>query len=171
MRKCKKCGETKSLADFYKQKGHREGVPDYVRRTCKECERLRIYARRQDNLAAYRERERDRARALPAEVKRQKARDHYSKNRERVIARQLARRAQRLGAEAVLVERDEILERDNNRCRECKTDLRGQTWHLDHIVPLALGGTHTWGNLQALCAPCNWSKGARLAGQIALPVG
>ena len=33
---------------------------------------------------------------------------------------------------------------------------------IDHIIPLALGGHHSIGNLWTLCRPCNSSKGARL---------
>lgn len=32
---------------------------------------------------------------------------------------------------------------------------------IDHILPIALGGTSDPGNLQILCAPCNRSKGAK----------
>ena len=32
--------------------------------------------------------------------------------------------------------------------------------HLDHIIPLALGGLHDDDNFQVLCAPCNQSKSA-----------
>lgn len=34
--------------------------------------------------------------------------------------------------------------------------------HIDHYIPLARGGTHTLDNLRAACAPCNFSKGAKL---------
>jgi 5-methylcytosine-specific restriction endonuclease McrA len=34
--------------------------------------------------------------------------------------------------------------------------------HLDHIVPRARGGADTAENLQLLCPPCNWRKGARM---------
>jgi 5-methylcytosine-specific restriction endonuclease McrA len=42
----------------------------------------------------------------------------------------------------------------------------GLTWMpnaptLDHIIALANGGTHTWGNVQLACADCNSHKGDR----------
>lgn len=44
-------------------------------------------------------------------------------------------------------------------CVLCETEPATQR---DHIVPLALGGLHTPGNIQYTCAPCNQSKGSKL---------
>tara|TARA_R110001606_G_scaffold350278_1_gene500397 strand:+ start:333 stop:851 length:519 start_codon:yes stop_codon:yes gene_type:complete len=33
--------------------------------------------------------------------------------------------------------------------------------HIDHIVPISHGGTHSIGNLTGACASCNLSKGAK----------
>jgi len=52
-----------------------------------------------------------------------------------------------------------ILERDGARCRYCgRTDA---PLHIDHITPIARGGSNELANLQVLCAPCNRAKGAR----------
>lgn len=50
-----------------------------------------------------------------------------------------------------------VFERDNYTCRIC-----GATEHLsvDHVVPLYLGGTNDFENLQTLCLSCNCRKGA-----------
>lgn len=45
-------------------------------------------------------------------------------------------------------------------CVYCKCDIT-QKNHLDHIMPLVLGGTHTADNVQLLCPPCNLSKGGK----------
>jgi len=42
----------------------------------------------------------------------------------------------------------------------CKQPL-GDDYHLDHIMPLALGGSNTDNNIQLLRARCNVSKGAK----------
>jgi 5-methylcytosine-specific restriction endonuclease McrA len=46
------------------------------------------------------------------------------------------------------------------RCPVCRCSL-GRSYHVDHVQPLAAGGTNHKENLQLLCAPCNKSKSAR----------
>lgn len=46
------------------------------------------------------------------------------------------------------------------KCACCKQPL-GNDYHLDHIVPLALGGTNTDDNMQLLRQRCNNQKGAK----------
>lgn len=48
----------------------------------------------------------------------------------------------------------------SGKCACCGKDLNG-TYHVDHIMPLAIGGSNWPDNLQALCAFCNQSKGAK----------
>lgn len=33
--------------------------------------------------------------------------------------------------------------------------------HIDHIVPLAKGGAHTWDNIRMICKSCNFAKNDR----------
>jgi 5-methylcytosine-specific restriction endonuclease McrA len=42
----------------------------------------------------------------------------------------------------------------------CKKHL-GKDYHLDHIMPLALGGANTDNNIQLLRKQCNWQKHAK----------
>ena len=51
----------------------------------------------------------------------------------------------------------EILEYQDNKCAFCRQ--YANEWHLDHIVPLVHGGSHTRDNLQVLCKSCNLKKG------------
>jgi len=51
--------------------------------------------------------------------------------------------------------REQILARDRHRCRICGKPAA----HVDHITPVASGGTEHPGNLRALCANCNLEKG------------
>ena len=66
------------------------------------------------------------------------------------------------------VTRAKVIIRDNGICQICgkvcdENDLRWGSLGpdfptLDHIIPLAKGGTHTWGNVQCACAICNSDK-------------
>lgn len=53
-----------------------------------------------------------------------------------------------------------LLNLQKNLCAVCKINLRAG-YHVDHIIPLANGGSNDKGNLQILCASCNTSKGAK----------
>jgi len=58
--------------------------------------------------------------------------------------------------------RNEVLKRDGYRCVRCgaskdDTDVRLE---IDHILPVAKGGTNDIDNLQTLCHDCNINKGA-----------
>lgn len=54
----------------------------------------------------------------------------------------------------------DLYELQDGRCAACTARLSSK-YHIDHIVPLANGGTNYIANIQLLCAPCNLSKGAR----------
>ncbi len=44
-------------------------------------------------------------------------------------------------------------------CAACTQKIdAGKAWDIDHILPLALGGTNEPHNLQVLCRPCHRSK-------------
>jgi hypothetical protein len=54
--------------------------------------------------------------------------------------------------------RFEILRRDNFACRYCGTPAPKAELHIDHVVPVALGGTNDPSNLTAACTDCNAGK-------------
>lgn len=61
----------------------------------------------------------------------------------------------RMSSEKRTRRRRQVLARDGSACRECgATDSPT----IDHIVPLAQGGTSDLGNLQVLCRRCNHRK-------------
>lgn len=59
------------------------------------------------------------------------------------------------GAELATIRRDQ-----KNKCAYCHTILNEDA-EVDHIVPLARGGSNWPSNLQWLCQGCNLSKGAK----------
>lgn len=57
-----------------------------------------------------------------------------------------------------------IYESQRGICINCKIKIPKSgkhRYHIDHIVPLAKGGTNNADNLQILCRSCNCSKGAK----------
>ncbi|MBA3833743.1 MAG: HNH endonuclease [Chthoniobacterales bacterium] len=52
-----------------------------------------------------------------------------------------------------------VLERDGYSCAYCGSDAN---LHIDHVIPLARGGSNTFDNLVTSCGPCNQSKGTKL---------
>ena len=58
--------------------------------------------------------------------------------------------------------RHEVFKRDNYRCVECNASKDdGIVLHLDHIIPVAQGGSDELDNLQTLCQDCNLAKSNR----------
>ena len=55
----------------------------------------------------------------------------------------------------------QILSLQKHKCACCRGGLRRKRWHVDHIVPIARGGSNDRRNLQLLCQPCNHSKHSR----------
>lgn len=86
------------------------------------------------------------------------------------------RRARIRGAKVDRIDPIKVFERDKWRCHlcGCRTPkrLRGSyepnAPELDHIIPLAAGGSHTWGNVACSCRECNNSKSDQPLGQIGL---
>jgi 5-methylcytosine-specific restriction enzyme A len=48
--------------------------------------------------------------------------------------------------------------RDNYRCQSCGKPENCTQLSIDHIIPLALGGSNDISNLQTLCLSCNRRK-------------
>lgn len=57
-----------------------------------------------------------------------------------------------------------ILERDSFTCRYCGRKAPDVELVVDHIHPVAEGGTDDPGNLVTACVECNAGKGARIIG-------
>ncbi|WP_408633369.1 HNH endonuclease [Mycolicibacterium arenosum] len=67
-------------------------------------------------------------------------------------------------------ERLELEDRQNSRCALCGALLTTLTNpHVDHVVPIALGGSDTMSNLQLLCQACNLGKGKLPSWHLGVP--
>jgi len=54
--------------------------------------------------------------------------------------------------------RQNVMIRDNFTCQYCGRKLTSVNGTIDHVFPLAKGGTNTWRNVVACCEPCNNEK-------------
>jgi 5-methylcytosine-specific restriction protein A len=88
------------------------------------------------------------------------------------LAQRLAARAERKAAPAAervsrnprsisTGTRTRVMERDGFRCRRCGATPDRAQLVVDHVVPVAKGGTADPSNLQTLCEPCNAGKSDR----------
>lgn len=119
--------------------------------------------------------ERSRTCARCAAIARRTYRNSESGRRARRVCK-ARRRAVERGAQADRIDPIRVFERDGWRCHLCGCEtprhLRGtcepRAPELDHIVPLASGGQHTWGNVACACRRCNGAKGAKAVGQLDL---
>lgn len=137
------------------------------------AEKLRVY--RERDREAYRRKRAEWREANPEKTK-ESSREWYARNKEIVAARarqryaedseyrakQLAKQARRKGAIGTFSDADigRIRTAQKSRCAVCRKRLIAH--HIDHIVPLALGGVNFPRNLQLLCPGCNTDKGARI---------
>lgn len=98
-------------------------------------------------------------RNLPADHHKEWARNWRKAHPERTREWNRNMRARRKSAKGAHSEADilRLLNRQRGDCAGCKNKLRG-IYHVDHIFPLAKGGTNYIGNLQLLCPQCNITK-------------
>jgi hypothetical protein len=84
-------------------------------------------------------------------------------------------RARKYGVPYEPVSPVKIFERDGWRCQICgvrtprslRGTYKGRAPELDHRIPMAMGGAHTYSNTQCACRACNLRKGGReVSGQM-----
>jgi 5-methylcytosine-specific restriction endonuclease McrA len=128
----------------------------------REVER-RWKARNPDKVRAYSKPASKRWRLANPEKRREVVKRWQDANPEIVRVNSHKRRARKAKAEGSHTPDDlrALLTAQSHQCAYCRTDLRKVKKHLDHIQPLARGGSNDKTNLQWLCVPCNRSKGAK----------
>jgi 5-methylcytosine-specific restriction endonuclease McrA len=120
-------------------------------------------------LEKHRERERARKRAYFEANRRafyERSRAWVIANPERMLSHYATRRARVRNAFVEFVDREVVFERDRGVCGICGAPSDPANWQLDHVVPLARGGEHSYANTQVSHPFCNQSKGARLADEM-----
>lgn len=119
----------------------------------------------------------------PCRVEVAKSRKHQERPRGGGNDRARARRA---GADYQYINRKKVYERDQWRCHICgrltdKKAYSARRWDnytpnpryptLDHLVPIAHGGAHTYANVACACWECNVNKGTDAVGEQLLLIG
>ena len=164
-KKCSKCGERKPMREFGKDRGKRAGrksaclaclrgsrathpvsVSSKACSSCGEPKPASDFPRAPGN----RDGLRGQCRLCISARKRKYREGHLVAH----AAHQQKRRALKAGVLHVPYNRGDILAR-YPLCLACGSS---QNLHVDHVVPLSLGGPDEAGNLQVLCRHCNLSK-------------
>lgn len=104
---------------------------------------------------AWREKNRDKARLYETRYHAKRPEVTKSKNRNRK-ARKCAASGSHSAADIAA-----LLRAQRWRCAWCSGRLAKTGYHVDHVLPLVLGGANGRDNLQILCPSCNTSKGAK----------
>lgn len=96
------------------------------------------------------------------EASARKAAKYRAENPNQVRADKAARRARILQAEGSYSAMDisTLMRLQRQKCAVCHCDISAN-YHIDHIKPLARGGSNYKSNLQLLCPPCNQVKSAK----------
>jgi 5-methylcytosine-specific restriction endonuclease McrA len=187
MKTCSKCGQTQPFAHFHVNKTGRDGLKS----TCKTCSnatslawRTKNSERVAQNKLAYQQTNRAvltqksaqwrtenperflqqvaawRA-ANPEKIKAANAAFRLNNPEARKTHHQNRRARKKLAGGKLssgLVRK--LFDLQRGKCACCKQPL-GNDYHLDHIFPLALGGSNTDYNMQLLRARCNMEKKAK----------
>ncbi len=178
---CTKCKEVKPLSDFYK-------LHDGKQHQCKVCQKAFHKKHYEQNAEIMRQRAKDYRANNPekvAQTRRNWKRANKEKNVQSVVRYQQkypekhiartskwrkenqdkyrnysqSRRTKKLQNGVFAISDKELQNILSMPCANCGSKDRPT---LDHIIPISLGGTHSVGNLQTLCMPCNSSKGNKV---------
>lgn len=85
---------------------------------------------------------------------------YYAENPEVYADARSVRRSRQSGGRLTRGIFTMLLEEQGNQCPGCLVKIDRGSSHLDHFMPLSLGGKHEDSNVQLLCASCNLRKHA-----------
>lgn len=122
---------------------------------CKACHNANLSQRRKANPAIA-----ERARAY--------SREWYRRNPDRMRALVARRRAREMNAGPGYSDADVRNQygAQSGRCYWCKESV-GDTYHVDHVIPISKGGSHGRENIVIACPPCNMTKKAKMPWEFA----
>jgi 5-methylcytosine-specific restriction endonuclease McrA len=183
-RVCPECRQDKPLAELgrvycrecYNARARRRPPKRVARHeaVCEECGAQFVGDRRQRKTCStacslLHARRLDRERVRDREVANAASRRWYAENRERSYEAKAAYRARKSAAHVESVNRTVVFDRDGWTCGICSASIDPllacpdlMSASLDHVIPLARGGDHSYANVQAAHLGCNFAKGARV---------
>jgi len=141
VKECRKCKKVLSFNNFYKQSNGKYGFAS----RCKTC--ILEYRKFHNALPETMKKNSERRKKWRAENK-----DAASRWRDRRSSRTRRRHPE---AEVRYISNKDIRRLQASSCFICEGSKNLQ---VDHLIPLALGGRHSIGNLQVLCQSCNMAK-------------
>jgi hypothetical protein len=187
MKTCKKCGETKPHSEYHRHKRFKDGMHANCG-ACRNAENAAYRAINPEKSKQSSKKYRDSNKSKMIEIRtayaknnpekvRESKRLYALKNKEELKEKAKAKRLEnperhrrakqnRRARERAAVGKisagliNKLLGLQRGRCACCKLSL-GDDYHVDHIMPLALGGTNTDDNIQLLRAQCNRQKNAK----------
>lgn len=172
MKACTRCGEKKPSTEFYGD----NRVPDGLQSQCKVCMRLassKWYAANPDK-----EKERQiKYRSANSDKVKARMKKWYAENQDslrakasawqkanpeacRIYSHTYRTRKQENGGSLSHGITEKLYKLQRGKCACCGLPL-GDNYHLDHIMPIFLGGKNTDSNVQLLRSTCNLQKSAR----------
>lgn len=158
--KCIKCSKVKNRNDFVKDKSRKSGYHPY----CKECQKPFKIKNSINRKAENIERAVEWNKGNPE--RRKEINKKWRENNKHLTAFYKSNRRKRVkNLSDGTVTPKNIENLPKNICGICNKKLDWLTpskIHLDHIIPLILGGKHSITNLQWTHDKCNLSKGGRL---------
>jgi len=159
-KQCSKCKQYKSTTEFCKHSPSKDGLHPI----CRSCRSAIRKGEKQD-----------------PERRRKSSKKYYESHKEECFARgrkwnlihrdrhlEIKRLAEKVrnsrkrsstGRGITSAQIRNIYDAQSRKCKYCHAELGGK-YHVDHRVPIALGGSDEISNIQILCARCNSSKKA-----------
>lgn len=158
--KCKDCDELATVRGWCKKHYNRAYSKEYVM-AHKEAHALACKRWKQNN--------KDKVKATKAKSKAlypdkwsRWTREWFAKNPGKRVVYEANRRAKKIanGGELSIDLRARLMKLQSGKCGCCRI-VFVKSPHLDHMMPLALGGKHVDSNMQLLCSLCNRKKHAK----------
>lgn len=163
-KRCARCGQIKCSDLFRRFDQSKDGLFTWCINCCRAKDKARDKDRRNKNARAYSSRNKD---AINA-----RQRNFYRNNKELFFAHNRNRKARIQGSAGSHTKQQiaVLYSAQKERCAYCAMRLHGK-YHVDHRMPLALGGSNDITNLQILCPTCNLRKNKKHPIEFANQIG